>query len=142
MMRFTALAVFGLALSAVPAGAATLTVQVTGVESGEGQVFVGLCPTSFEESTCTAGKRQPARPGAMRFSFPGVPAGRYAIAVYHDVNANGRLDKQIFGLPAEPYGFSNDVGRSAPPSFEGALVPVGDPAATVSVRLGRMSLTR
>lgn len=117
------------------ASAASLTVQVTGVASNEGQVYVGLCPRSFDEKSCTEGQRQPAKAGTMRFTFPNVPAGRLAIAVYHDTNGNGRLDKQIFGLPAEPYGFSNDVGRAAPPSFEGALVTVSEPRSTVSVRV-------
>lgn len=122
--------------------AATLVIEATGAETTGGQVFVGVCDKSFEESECSLGQRQPARPGAMRFTFRGLPPGRYAIAAYHDLNGNGRLDKQTFGLPAEPYGFSNDVGRIAPPSFARALIDVVDPTTIVSVRLKMMSLTR
>jgi uncharacterized protein (DUF2141 family) len=127
-------------LLASPAASAqaTLTVQVTGVESATGSVVVGICPKSFDESTCSAGQTLPAKAGSMRFTFRNVAAGSYAIAVYHDVNGNGRLDKQLIGIPAEPYGFSNDVGRIGPPSFEGARVRVDAPATTVSVRLARI----
>lgn len=129
----------GLAATAPAAAAqATLTVQVTGVESSTGSVVVGICPKSFDESTCTGGQTLPAKAGAMRFTFRNVAAGSYAIAVYHDVNGNGRLDKQLIGIPAEPYGFSNDVGRIGPPSFEGARVRVNAPATTVGVRLARI----
>jgi len=128
--------------SAPAAAAATLVVEATGAETAAGQVFVGVCDKSFEESDCSLGQRQPAKPGTMRFTFRGLPRGRYAIAAYHDLNGNGRLDKQTFGLPAEPYGFSNDVGRFAPPNFERALVEVADPTTTVSVRLKRISFTR
>lgn len=120
---------------------ATLNVETTGAELGGGQVFVGVCNKSFDEADCPLGQRQPAKSGAIRFSFKDLPPGRYAIAAYHDVNANGRLDKQTFGLPAEPYGFSNDVGRIAPPSYERALIDVREPTTSVSVRLKRISLT-
>jgi uncharacterized protein (DUF2141 family) len=32
--------------------------------------------------------------------------GRIAIAVFQDLNKNGKLDKNIAGIPKEPYGFS------------------------------------
>lgn len=37
-----------------------------------------------------------------------VPFGKYAIAIYHDVNDNGKLDKNYLGIPTEPYAFSNN----------------------------------
>ena len=46
-----------------------------------------------------------------------VKPGNYAIAVFHDLNGNGKLDRNLIGLPSEPYGFSNDVGRRGFPSF-------------------------
>ena len=42
------------------------------------------------------------------------------------------------GIPTEPYAFSNDVGRLAPPSFERALVEVGEGRTVVVVRLRRL----
>ena len=52
--------------------------------------------------------------------FDDLAPARYAVAVYHDVNGNGRLDTVPPGLPTEPYGFSNDVGRSAAELRRGA----------------------
>lgn len=34
--------------------------------------------------------------------------GTYAYSMYVDLNGNGKLDKNIFGAPKEPYGFSNN----------------------------------
>ena len=34
--------------------------------------------------------------------------GTYALALYQDLNRNGRIDKDIFGIPTEPYAFSNN----------------------------------
>ena len=118
--------------------AATVTVRVTDVESGEGQVYVGLCDRGFEEALCIDGAFKPARPGTMVFTFENVTPGTYAIAAYHDVNGNGRMDTGMFSLPVEPYGFSNDVGRIAPPNFLNATFAVSSPGVTVEVRMARM----
>ena len=33
-------------------------------------------------------------------------SGRYVIAAFQDMNGNGELDRNFFGVPTEPYGFS------------------------------------
>ena len=40
--------------------------------------------------------------------FDDLPTGIYAVAVVHDENGNGRLDKNFLGLPTEGYGVSNN----------------------------------
>jgi uncharacterized protein (DUF2141 family) len=54
----------------------------------------------------------------VSFAFDGVPAGRYAIRAFQDVNGNGILDSGAMG-PTEPWGFykpSRPVFRS--PRFD------------------------
>jgi uncharacterized protein (DUF2141 family) len=59
-------------------------------------------------------------------AFGNLEPGRYAIIVFHDVNANGRLDKNFFGVPTEAYGFSNHAqGFLGPPSFDDAAIWLG-----------------
>jgi uncharacterized protein (DUF2141 family) len=41
--------------------------------------------------------------------FRNILPGKYAIAVFLDENDNYKLDKNIFGIPKEKYGFSNNV---------------------------------
>ena len=41
-------------------------------------------------------------------SFSNVEPGTYAIAVVHDENGNGKLDKNSVGVPSEGYGVSNN----------------------------------
>lgn len=53
--------------------------------------------------------------------FTGLPPGNYAVAILHDENDDGRMNKNFFGLPTEGYGFSNNVmGTFGPPSFSKA----------------------
>jgi len=57
----------------------------------------------------------------LQFSyvFNDIPAGTYAIAIYHDLDKNRELNKNWIGIPKEPFGFSNDAkGKMGPPSFE------------------------
>ncbi len=44
-----------------------------------------------------------------RCDFEDIPPGRYALAVIHDENMNGKLDANWLGVPKEGYGFSNDA---------------------------------
>jgi uncharacterized protein (DUF2141 family) len=37
-----------------------------------------------------------------------LPFGTYALAIYQDVNSNGKIDKNMIGIPTEPYAFSNN----------------------------------
>lgn len=62
--------------------------------------------------------------------------GLWAMAAYHDVNANQKFDKNAFGLPAEPYGVSgNPKIRLAPPPIEETLFEVAETGASVEIRL-------
>ena len=40
--------------------------------------------------------------------FDDVTPGTWAVAVIHDENGNGRLDKNFLGIPSEGYGVSNN----------------------------------
>lgn len=51
-----------------------------------------------------------------------IPAGRYSIAVFQDTNSNKQLDRMAFGIPAEPFGFSNNPHSKRPPKFDDAAI--------------------
>ena len=46
-----------------------------------------------------------------------LPAGEYALVVFHDANSNGTLDKNFIGIPREWLGFSNRYWPEGPPTF-------------------------
>lgn len=52
--------------------------------------------------------------------FDKVTEGRYAIAIYHDENLNGKIDANEMGIPREGYGFSNNPKVPGRPKFEQA----------------------
>ncbi|WP_426027001.1 DUF2141 domain-containing protein [Brevundimonas sp. TWP2-3-4b2] len=55
--------------------------------------------------------------GAVVARFENLPAGDYAMRAFHDVNGNGQMDTNPFGMPTEPYAFSNNArGNMGPAS--------------------------
>lgn len=56
--------------------------------------------------------------------FEGLPAGEYAMRAFHDVDGDGEMDANPFGMPTEPFAFSNNaVGNMGPASWERARFP-------------------
>jgi len=54
-----------------------------------------------------------------------LPPGRYALALYHDMNDNLKLDKNFVGYPKESYGFSNNYRPIfSGPKFEDCVFEV------------------
>ena len=65
-----------------------------------------------------------------------VEPGEYAIAVYHDENNNGHMDKRMFGIPKEPYGFSNNYRPlMSAPTFNDCKFAIGEVEKEISIKL-------
>jgi uncharacterized protein (DUF2141 family) len=63
-----------------------------------------------------------------------LPAGKYAVAVFQDIDNNNKLDRWLGLLPKEPYGFSNNVGKYGPASFDNAAFDLTKDK-TISIQL-------
>lgn len=105
--------------------AAALRVEVRSLRNDRGIVRCVL----FDSSTgfpgkldkAVAGLAVTARDGQAQCAFPRLAAGRYAVAVFHDENANGKFDLKLYGVPREGYGASNNPKpRVGPPRFHQA----------------------
>ena len=123
---------------AMSAMAAELQVTVEGVDSATGKVMVALYDKAagFPGGSSFAATMVPAKPGAVSVGFKDVPAGRYAVSAFHDLNGNQRLDRNMVGIPSEPYGFSRNArGKMGPPSFDDAAVNVGTEAVQLVLRI-------
>ncbi len=110
------------ALSAAPALAANLTVQVEGVLPAGGVLRMGLydAPRYPNDSNKPlASADVPAVPGETIVTLHDITPGVYGIQMFQDVNANGKMDTSWFGLPLEPFGFSQDATPFvSKPSFD------------------------
>jgi len=90
-----------------------LLVKVTNVQEHKGSIRMAVYnhEKSFpSESHSFRGGVLPLAPGiAHTLSCNNLPFGQYAVAVYQDMNNNGKMDKNGLGIPTEPYAFSNNV---------------------------------
>lgn len=51
--------------------------------------------------------------------FADLPAGTYAMKAFHDLDGNGQMNTNPFGMPSEPFAFSNNArGNMGPASWE------------------------
>ena len=79
-------------------GMVTLTVQILGLASDEGSVALAIFDSaqSFDERTAAVASETLApKEGGATWSLRDLPAGLYAVAVFHDLNGNKKLDKNL-----------------------------------------------
>lgn len=121
-----------------------ISVEITGLRSARG--IVRACLTSqrrgFPKCAESSGDRSAATPASanpVTFNFTGIAPGTYAIAVVHDENSNGRIDRALLLMPKEGFGFSRDAPvRMGPPRFEAAAFEVGARPVHQAIRMRYM----
>lgn len=133
---FSSLAL-ALATLVQPAISATLEVEVGGIEAQQGELRIALYD-SKEAWEGKAARRagqvgKPDGSPALRFTFADLPPGEYAVRVMHDENGNGRMDSNLFGIPKEGHGASNNPRVMRAPHFEEAAFMLGE--ADLSIRI-------
>jgi len=99
----------------------SIIIKVTGLRSEKGQVRIAVFNSSEKwlgedplySSTINVDSH------VVVWKISDVPYGDYGIAVLHDENKNGKMDKNFLGIPLEPYGFSNNLRVTfGPPKWE------------------------
>ena len=117
---------------------------ISGVRPARGSVKVAIYTAENEFPNPQNASRRfelAATEATIETSLPF--SGRFAVGVYQDINADGDLNRNRFGIPTEPFAFSNNAkGTRGPPSFDQAavdqsvVVSAGDGAPlTVSIHL-------
>jgi uncharacterized protein (DUF2141 family) len=125
-----------LAAATLPALATELTFEVTGIEGAEGQVMVVLYDEAGYLKKPLKGVRLAPGGKTVSGTFGEVPTGFYAVIAFHDENANGKLDRNLIGIPIERLGYSNNAkGTMGPASFGDAKVEVTGASKAVLVTL-------
>lgn len=119
---------------------AAIQVRITGIESNKGQLALLLFKGGDGfPSDYTKAIRQvmiPVVSPATVYTFSDLPAGTYAITVMHDENKNNELDKNMFGIPEEGIGVSNNaLNMFGPPVFNECAFNLNGASAKVEIQL-------
>ena len=126
--------------SAAVCGAQPLQVKVTVTNTkAQGILAVELYNDNAPDFLTSRARlhriRVPAEEGQQTVCFDVPSPGMYAVATYHDLDADRRFDRRLF-LPAEPFGLSNNPRlRLRKPRFEEAAFLVGEEGAAVTIAL-------
>ena len=117
----------------------TLTVNIGGFENDDGLARIVLfdSPASYQGSVPPFQiVSVPIRQSRATWTNTDMPAGTYAAIVHHDENANDELDRPYFGLPLEPYGYSNDAFKTfGIPSFDMVKFSVNESTSNQNINI-------
>ena len=118
-----------------------LVLQIKNIESASGVLHIAV----YDEGNFLQEEKELLKMTAivqtqqdLRVAIPDLPFGTYAVAIYHDVNNNGKLDKNYLGIPAEPYAFSNNPkAKWRSPTFDETQIELSSQQKNLSVELKR-----
>jgi uncharacterized protein (DUF2141 family) len=121
-------------------GKCTLIIHVTGFRNTKGLLGAELFTSSvgWPENVSKSYRHDhfPIEGDHATARFDHLPAGRYGIVVLHDENENQKLDRNIFMVPKEGFGFANNPHvLLIAPSIEKATIPVTCPSTTTEIHL-------
>jgi uncharacterized protein (DUF2141 family) len=104
----------------------SLSINISGIKEIKGSLYIAIFRPI--DSFPVFGRQfkglvKQVKGTSQIITFNELPPGIYSIAVYHDINKNNVLDKNLLGIPTEIYGFSNNARRTfSAPSFQEAMV--------------------
>lgn len=86
-----------------------LHLKVNNIEEARGWIWVGVYDSEenflIKEKAIVEGV-EVNEVGTLNMEVAHVKYGDCAVAVFHDINGNGEMDRNWLGIPTEPYAFS------------------------------------
>jgi uncharacterized protein (DUF2141 family) len=117
-------------VSAVPAetAVAKLTIEFSNIAEPKGQLMIAI----FDSQDAYDGRGKPVKSmivpvdaASESVEVEGLAAGRYAFKLVHDVDGDGKMATNPFGMPTEPFAFSNNArGNMGPAKWDAASFDV------------------
>jgi uncharacterized protein (DUF2141 family) len=142
MTKYFSVLVGLLVVNLAAAQQSDLAVIVTGIADDTGSVVVAVFDSEDNWLSTKAGtpafldvSRKVNGAAEMTFLIEDIPAGSYALSIFHDVNANSELDSNFIGYPKEPFGFSAPMGKFGPPSFTEASIAIKEGLNEISIAI-------
>ena len=125
----------GFSINAQEENTFDLTIEILGMSTDTGKVFVAIYDTKEHFLKKGKGTHTVVKDKKAVAYFKNLKKGDYAVSLFHDENDNKIMDTKIFGIPKEPYGFSNDAtGFMGPPKFKDAKFNL-DTDKTITIRV-------
>jgi len=104
-------------------GTSNITVTLGGIKDVQGIVTAGLYNSEdgYKNGGSVRGAKVEVKADTVTINYSNLPEGEYAIKLFHDVNGDGEMATNLFGIPTEPFAFSNNaVGKMGPAKWKDA----------------------
>lgn len=115
-----------------------LKITIPNIDKVEGKIQVSLY--NSKEKFIKKGQEYKSQIKGVKstsetFIFKDLPAGEYAVALYHDENSDGKCNTNLIGIPKEGYGFSQNFKPTlSAPKFGDTKFKL-DNEAEISIKL-------
>ncbi len=117
-----------------------LTIHVHDIHQQKGNISILIFknedgwPNEYRKAVFAKGT--PVKAERIVQEVKNLPYGTYAIAILHDINDNKVADKSIFGIPQEPFGFSNYPKLTfGVPDFEDVAFELNTPNKEMVIKM-------
>ncbi len=107
--------------------AGEVSVIFSGIEAQKGALYGGVYDSeaAFSGGQPITGFKLEVNGPIASQAIKGLKPGRYALKVYHDIDGDGRMNMNAFGIPTEPYAASNNAPSTmGPPAWADAVFEV------------------
>ena len=119
-------------------GAGSLSIELSGL-APQGAVMVQLFNTEagYGAGEAVAGEIVEISAATAEIAFADLVPGQYAFRLFHDVNGDGEMNTTPFGMPTEPFAFSNNArGQFGPARWEQAVFTLNAGQNVQQISLG------
>lgn len=122
------------AAAAEPAKA-QLTLTVTNIKEHKGALSLGIYDAAgYETDKAVDGGSIPVTGDTVTVTFD-LPPGQYGIKMFHDVDGDGKMGTNAFGMPTEPFAFSNSApAQFGPAKWDAAKFDVAAPSTSHAIK--------
>lgn len=105
-------------LSFSSANAGELNFTIKDIKQGSGTLYVALFKgaENYKSNLPHRAQQVEASKSQLDVSFNRLPKGEYAIRYFHDQNGNQKMDMNLFGMPIEGFGYSNNAKPNMGPA--------------------------
>lgn len=123
---------------ATVAQGAELTVDVTGIEDIDGNLHVAVYDSAAAMKKIELAYQRTIKQinaTDSKLTFHDIEPGEYAVMIYQDMDGNGQLNKNLIGIPKEPFGLSNNPRLMGPPKFKKLSFLIGEENTAISIEM-------
>ena len=115
-----------LALLTCPAQAEekNLSVELTGLKASQGKLYISIQKEEdFMATRGLGGVFEVSNAGTETYAFA-VPAGEYAVSIWHDTDNDGRFSMDENWVPTDGWAMSGSTNAEKQPRFEDVKIDI------------------